>query len=264
MLEQHRPALGDGVVAEPPFLRREGGGREGEVLGVPRLVEERPPVAGPALRLHHEDDAAGHLDRRAERPRILVRALVEVELDVLLPVQVDAEVGEGDLEGRQHAVGREGGVPVGAAPGASHVRALDLVQPQPDARPEEAFARLRPEALRVREQAAALLREVVQREAEAAVQVGVIRRAQPPCLALDDLRRLQLERVQVLLGELVPRLFDPRPDVAVLLVHQSRPEHPVRDLLAVDRRRQRRLELGDPLCLLAHEVAEIALARELP
>ena len=68
----------------------------------------------------------------------------------------------------------------------------------------------------------------------------------------------------MLFGELVPRRLDPLPDGAVLLVHQPRPEHPERDLLAVDRRGQRRLELGDPLGLLAHEVAEVARARELP
>ena len=45
---------------------------------------------------------------------------------------------------------------------------------------------------------------------------------------------------------------------------ESRLEHPERDLLAVDRRGQRRLELGDPLRFLAHEVAEIPLAGELP
>ena len=68
----------------------------------------------------------------------------------------------------------------------------------------------------------------------------------------------------MLLGELVPGRLDPLPDVAVLLVHQPRLEHPERDLLAVDRRGERRLQLGDALRLLAHEVAEIALARELP
>ena len=51
---------------------------------------------------------------------------------------------------------------------------------------------------------------------------------------------------------------------AVLLVHQPRPEHAERDLLAVERRAQRRLELRDALLLGRDEVAEIALARELP
>ena len=81
---------------------------------------------------------------------------------------------------------------------------------------------------------------------------------------MDDLRSLELERDQVLLGELGPRRVDPLPDGAALLVHQPRPEHPERDLLAVDRRGQSRLELGDALLLLAHEVAEVARARELP
>ena len=66
------------------------------------------------------------------------------------------------------------------------------------------------------------------------------------------------------LGELVPRRLHPRPGLAVILVAQPRFEHPVRDLLAVDGRGQGRLELGDALGLFAHEVAEVALARELP
>ena len=68
----------------------------------------------------------------------------------------------------------------------------------------------------------------------------------------------------MLVGELVPRRLDPLSELAVLLVHQPRLEHPERDLLAVDRRGQGRLELGDALRLLAHEVAEVARARELP
>ena len=167
----------------------------GEVLGVAGLMEERPPVGRPALRFHHQDDTSGHLDRRAERARILVRALVEIELDVRLSVQVDAEVGERDLEGRQHPVGRERRIPVGAAPRATHVPARDLAEPHPDARAKEPFARLLPEIIGLGEEAAALVREVIEREAEAPVQVGVVRGAEPPRLALHDLRGLELERV---------------------------------------------------------------------
>ena len=158
VLEQHRPALGDGVVAEPPLLRRQRRGRVREVLGVAGLVEQGPPVVRPALRLHHEDDAAGHLDRRAERARILVRAILEIELDVLLGVEVDAEVGERDLEGRQHPVGRERRVPPDAAPRAPDVPAPDLAEPEADTRAEEAVARLLPEVLGVGEAGAGTAR----------------------------------------------------------------------------------------------------------
>src|SRR5205085_9702346 len=43
-----------------------------------------------------------------------------------------------------------------------------------------------------------------------------------------------------------------------------RPEHPERDLLAVDRRLQRRLELGRTLLLPPRQRAEVALARKAP
>ena len=236
----------------------------GEVLGVAGLVEEGLPVVGAALRLHHEHHTAGHLDRRAERPRILARAVLEVELDVLLRPEVDPEIGECALERRQHPVGREGGVPLDAAPGPAHVPALDLAEPDADARSEEPVAGLHPEVLRVVEEAPALLRQVVEGQAETPVEVGVAVGAEPSCLALDDLRSLELERDQVLLGELDSRRVDPLPDGAALLVHQPGPEHPERDLLAVDRGGQGRLELCDALLLFFHEVAEVARARELP
>src|SRR4029078_5865091 len=127
---------------------------------------------------------------RADTPRVLGRALLEVEFHVLLCAEVDAKAGEGAFEGRQHPVARERRVPLGAAPRTPHIPAPDLAQPEADARAEEPVARLRPEALRVGEQAPALLREVVEREAEAAVEVRVAVGAEPPGLALHDLRRL--------------------------------------------------------------------------
>src|SRR5215470_17374942 len=103
------------------------------MLGVAGLVEEGPPVVRSALRLHHEHDAARHLDRRAERSRVLVGALLEVELDVLLRAQVDAEVGEGALERRKHPVAGELLIPRGAPPGATDVPASELAEADPDA-----------------------------------------------------------------------------------------------------------------------------------
>ena len=64
------------------------------MLRVAGLVEERAPVVGAADRLDHEHHAVRHLDRRAERPRGLVLALLHVELHVRLRAEVDAEIGE--------------------------------------------------------------------------------------------------------------------------------------------------------------------------
>src|SRR5205085_4129854 len=165
-------------------------------------------------------DPARHLDRRAERTGILVRTFLEVELDVLLAVEIDPELGERDLEGRDHGFGGKGRVPVGAAPCPSEVPAGDLAQADPDARPEEAVACLLPQVLRLDKQAAALFREVVEGKAKAAVQVCVVRGAESTRLALDDPRGLQLEGIQVLLRELVSGRLDPCPDVAVLFVSE--------------------------------------------
>ena len=202
----------------------------------------------------------------AERARVLVRPLLEVELDVLLRAQVDAEVGERRLERRQHPV-----APGTPSPSSRRARRAPTSQrstspsPSADARAEEPVARLLPQVLGDGEEAPALLREVVEREAEARGRGRrSCRRRAAGSRAGRPRPRCSSSGVQVLLGELVPRRLDPLAAVAVVLVHQPRPEHPVRDLLAVDRRRQRRLELGDALRLLAHEVAEVARARELP
>ena len=115
VLEEHRPALGDGVVAEPPELDRGGRGDVREMLRVPSLVEERVPVVGAAHRLDHEHYPTRHFDRRAEGARALARARIEVEVDVLLRAQVDAEPVQRPLERRDHAVAGEALVPVAAA-----------------------------------------------------------------------------------------------------------------------------------------------------
>src|SRR6188768_2232310 len=94
VLHEHRPALGDGDVAEALLLHQQVGRRVRVVLRVAGLVEQRAPVVGAAHRLDDEDDPPRDLDRRAERPRAFLRALLDVELDVLLRAQVDAHVAE--------------------------------------------------------------------------------------------------------------------------------------------------------------------------
>ena len=234
------------------------------MLGVAGLVEERAPVVGAAHRLDDEDDAAGNLDRRTERARALLRALLDVELDVLLRLQVDPHVAERRLERGQHLRHRELRIPLGRAEGADHVPALRFVEADAGARPEEPVGGLLEDLLRRVEQRAALVGELVEAEAEAPVEVGVVRRVELLDAFLCKVDALGVERVQMLLGQLDADPVDLLPLVAVGLVRHRRPQHPEGDRLAVDRCLQARLEARDLLRLVAGEVAQVALGREAP
>jgi hypothetical protein len=60
------------------------------------------------------------------------------------------------------------------------------------------------------------------------------------------------------------RLLDSPPLVAVRLVRDHGAQHPIRDRLAVHRRVELRLGLGEPLLVRAGQVPQEALAREPP
>ena len=158
VVEEHRPAFRDGVVAEPLLLHLQVGAGEREVLGVTGLVEERVPVVGTALGLDHQHDLARDLDRRAERPRTLRRALLHVEVDVFLRVEVDAEIRERAAECRHHPVGRERLVPAGAAEEPPDVVALRLREPDADTLAQDSVHRLLVQSLGRVEKRAALRR----------------------------------------------------------------------------------------------------------
>jgi hypothetical protein len=98
VLEHEGEGLGDGVVAEVAILERQERRSVREVLGVPRLVQQRGVVVGAALRQHHEVDLVGHADGTAEGARRLELAHLGVEMDVGLRGEVDAEPGERTLE----------------------------------------------------------------------------------------------------------------------------------------------------------------------
>ena len=177
VLEQHRPALGDGVVAEPPLLRRQGRrpcGRSAR-CGRPRGRATASRLARPAASCTRttrpgtsigEQNARGSLFGRSSRSSSTFCCARRS-----MPRSASVPSSAGSIRSR-----RERRVPLDAAPGAAHVPALDLAEPEADARAEEPVAGLLPEVLGVGEQAPALLGEVVEREAEAAVEVGVARR----------------------------------------------------------------------------------------
>ena len=66
----------------------------------------------------------------------------------------------------------------------------------------------------------------------------------------------------MLLGEVVPRLLEPRARVPVGGVRDRRRQHPVADRLALVLGLELRLALGDLLRVLARQLAEDTLAAE--
>ena len=93
------------------------------------------------------------------------------------------------LERGQHLLGRELRIPLGRAEGADHVPAARLVEPDPDAGAEEPVRRLLEYLLGRVEEVAALSGQVVEAEAEAAIEVGVVRRLEPLDAVADDAGR---------------------------------------------------------------------------
>ncbi len=256
--------FGHGVVAEPSLLHRQVRRGESEVLGVAGLVEERPPVVDAADRLDDEHDAVGNLDRGTERARRLLLTRLDVELDVRLGADVDSEAGQRRLERGHHPVGRELAIPFGRPEQARDVPALGLVERDAEPLAKEGLDRLDEQALRVGEDGAALRGEIVELEAEAAVELDRVWRAE----VAHGLERLRcgfaVHRVQVLLGQLVARVLECAPLVPVGLVRHRRPEHAEAHGLAAHARLERRLERRDLLCVGLRQVPEVLAAGEVP
>ena len=134
----------------------------------------------------------------------------------------------------------------------------------PEALAQQRLDRLLEQALRVGEDGAALVGEVVELEAEAAVELDGVGRTE----ILDRLERdchpVAVDGVHVLLGQLVPRLLERAPLVAVGLVRHRRAQHAEADGVAVHGRLELRLERGDLLGVLLREVREVLGAAEVP
>ena len=235
-----------------------------EVLRVPGLVEERAPVVGAALRLDHEHDAIGNLDRHAERARRLVRAILEVELDVPLRAQVDAEVGERRLERRHHPVLRETHRPS---------RRRGRRAPRPSARSRRGRARCAcgrsgrprpPRGARSSRGSAGTARRG--RRAgywNAAVELEVVRRAEPLRLAVHDLVLAEVERRCAPRSRRCARARAARASSrsSSFAMRGRRSRYGISSSPTLT---ELRLGLGDLLLFLADEVAEVALAGEPP
>ena len=172
---------------------------------------------------------------------------------------------ERGLERGQHSVRGELRIPGDRPEDARDVPARGLVEPDPGALAEEAVRRLLPEPLGRLEHGPALVRERLERHAEAiAVELEVRACAELDRSGVRGEPALVQDRVQVLVAELGPRRLEPAPPLAVRLVRHGWAEHAERDRLAV----HGRLELGLQRCLLlgvlARQLAEVPLAREPP
>ena len=120
-------------------------------------------------------------------------------------------------------------------------------EPDPEPLAEEAVAGLLPEALRLVEQVAALGGETVEIEAESLVELVVVGGPEPADGLTVDSGRLEVDRVQLLVEQRQPCTLEALAPVAVGLVRHHDAHHPVRDLLAVDGRLERRLDLRELL-----------------
>ena len=218
------------------------------MLGVARFVEERAPVVGPAHGLDHEDDPARHLDRRAERAGRLLLALLDVELDVRLARRARSRARPASLRARAPCP-RTGSTGSHSAARTSRGESQRCASESetPDALAEELVQRVLVQPLGVVEQPPALLGELVEPEPEAAMQLDVVRRSRVPGTASRRIvEGLEVDRVEMLVAELAAHLFERLPLGPVGLVGDRRAQHPVRQRLPVDGRRDRRLELARP------------------
>ena len=193
---------------------------------------------------------------------VLFGPLLDVEMDVLLRAEVDAQVAERRFERGEHAVGREDVVPLAAAKDARDVPPLRLVEADADARAQQLVRRVFVQRLRRVEERAALLGEIVELVVELVVERAVALDTEPACRFVRLAVGSEQQRVQVLVRELVANALDPLAPVAVCAVRDRRAQHAEGNLLAVDRRRQRRLELRRLLFVPARERAEVTLAGE--
>ena len=144
------------------------------------------------------------------------------------------------------------------------VEAPRLLERHAGAAAQERVERGHVELLGLGEEGAALLGELVEREPEAVVELEIARSAEGARALAPLLVQRGPARGQLLLRERDARRVELFALAAVGLVRDRGAEHPVRDVLAVDARRERRLEAGDLLGLGSRQVAEVALAGEPP
>src|SRR5262249_1574682 len=116
------------------------------------------------------------------------------------------------------------------------------------------------------EQRPALLCKLVEggRGQRLAVQLEVVREPEVADGGLNRRNRVEVDRVHPLVEDLVCSFVELLPLVAIRLVCNRGPNHPERDLLAVDGPLDLGLERRELLRVLSRQLAEVAFACESP
>ena len=206
------------------------------MLGVARLVEERMPVVGAADRLDDEHDAAGNLDRRAERARATSSVATRCR-GGRSPAPAGRSRGP-RASPRARAASRSAGKPCpirwrGRARGTSQRFASS--SGIPTRRRKSASSARDVQILGLVEEALALGGELLEREAEALVElaVGRARRARRVAARAVPRRCGRGARSGAPRSASTRAAVEPLAPAAVGLVRDRRAEEPVADLLAV-------------------------------
>ena len=124
-----------------------------------------------------------------------------------------------------------------------------------DAPAEKPVERADVQLLGVREEALALSSELLEREAEARVEVAIGRRAQLSGGRAARIGNACVALVEMLFGQRDAGAVEPLAPLAVGLIRDRGAQEPVADLLAVDCRAEGCLEAGDLLRVRAHASA---------
>ena len=171
-------------------------------------------------------------------------------MDVALRSQVDAELRQRRLERCQHPLGRETAVPTVRPEQARDVRPARLVEPDPEPSSEQSIEGAGVQALRLGEEALALLPQPREVEAESLVERAVGAAAQLGGGRVSALEHLAVGRAQ-LLHQVDARLLELLAALAVGLVRDRRTQISVSDGAAGHLRLERRLETRDALSSVA-------------
>src|SRR6185312_14496241 len=129
-----------------------------------------------------------------------------------------SQPGQGAFEGGEHGLAGEPRVPLVRAEKTGDVPAARLLERNPDAPPEKRIERADVEVLGLREEALALRAELLEREAEAVVELAVSGRAELLRRSPAGLGDAHVTLVQVLLGERDARTVEPLAPPTVGLV----------------------------------------------
>ncbi len=137
MLEQEGITLGDRDISEISILNRQPSVTPSMVLGMTCLVQQGIVVVVATMRHDHQLDLTGNPYGRHEGPRRLLWPLLYVQLDVLLPVEINPHTRQGPLQYGEQTLLRKHSVELLRPEDKRQVVFLSLLEGNPSDAPEE-------------------------------------------------------------------------------------------------------------------------------